>query len=809
MIRLSSSVVAACVVCVVACGGRSKVERPARTQGTAVSELRYRLAVNPNDHAARRQLGMNYAKAGSKGAALRELLRVHKVGRLERPSRQVLAGLLEQRAKARLASASLGALGDLRQLRKLAPKRAIPLSLRVQAHALRALALLNHTVPDRRREGRGLVNELMALAPQHPLAALGDARRDTKTLARAVRWLAKRGALRLVLRVGKQYWGRGGRDPQVVAEWLRAHNWWHGTNDRPSVLVTDAMARQGLRVCDIARTPDEFGCGLELDAIAASATRATSLLRRSRQLSWSTGEPRQAAGWTVIALRAWLFGQADGWLSELASRVDIKAVASRADEVPAYARATILRAAGQPKLAGVALSRALALPGLSAEQRAVVMVEAAIQGRATDAKRLAVADHSGQLEWRAALVTARVLDNENQLLARAPAADAAAYLTATGRVGAAWKRHTPAGRRRAHARYARWWHSLSAAAQVRTATMAAWPAVPAPQLRVPGLGSADLLAHGHTAQFVGAGTGAALSRIAAAYASDPAVADRLAGEYADRGVDLGSRATALAALFRGLGDVKRANAWLALLTRANPDDWRASMAAGVSAAEAGELRVAQLRFVAAAAWSGDPGRVRLHGARVFARVGKYVEALGEARAALRHTAVGEQQPVFRLIVEASLRRGRVADAARTAAHWVARMPKAFRAATRQQLVTRWPALRDRLPGPRRAPWAPGRSADPSDVASALVAGTRARLALARAWNPHDVRAAAALLSLLPSRRRAPAVGELLAAVMYRWERGGTVSTATVSQLIVGLQQVRATAVAELVRAETRRLAKLR
>lgn len=780
------------VVALCACGGPSRHATTPVSDGDTLATLRYRLAVNPKDRAARIGLGLLYARTHMRRAALRELDKAHKVSALRGQARRTLAELLLVRAKARIAAHALGGAADLHRAVTLAPALKPPAQLRASAMATSALALLNSSDADRRKRGREQVERLLALAPHHPLAAVAapdDA--NAAALGAAVRWLHARGARRLVLQLGNAYVKRGGRDAAVIRPWLRAFNWWHGANTRPDLLLMNELARAQIRVCDIARLPNDYGCNHELKRIAASAERSRRLLARARQLFWYDADPRDAGPWAIISLRAWLFGGADGWLAELSRRVDVHAVVAAPAQIPLYARATLLRAAGNSEAAARALTAALArADSLSGAQRAVVLVEAALQHRrAWVTRALTRLKFDGALGWRAALVVARVYRREVAVLERAPKQYARSYLLASGRLGPAAGLDDDAA---AQLRFTRWWQALASAPSVRRQTVARWRTLgslaTAPSAPVTALGSVDLLATEATARLVRAGQGSALARIATTYAKDRAVADRLAQQFADGGLRVGPRAAALAALFAQLGDPQRVRRWGNAVVAANPQSWRHLVTGAVANAIGGQPRLARVRFLAAASRAPDPGAVKLLAAQTFVRLGAPVDALVEARTAIRHTAPGEAQAVYQVIIAASLKLHRIDDAARTARRWIADTPAPFRAAARDYVVTTWPVLAARLPGARRRPQAPGRRGDESDVAAALAAGTTARLDAARLWNPYDTRATAALIAKLtaPTPRRRALTGQLLASVLVRWEQGGRVAPKVMAALTTAL-----------------------
>lgn len=785
------------------CGGSVRSADKPVSAISSLSELRYRLAVNPRDRAARVRLGELYARTGRRRAALRELDTANKASSLQRRPRQLLAHLLLARARARVDAGVVGGAADLERALRLHPGLRPPPRLRAAAEAIEALALLNSSDEDRRKQGRARIARVLDIEADHPLAAVRTpAKASQAALASAIRWLHSRGARRLVLQLGNHYVRRGGRDAAVIVPWVHAYNWWHGASERPSLLLMRELVGAGVDVCDIARQPDDYGCGRQLNRIAASAERSWRLLRRARQLHWFTSDPDQAGPWTILSLRAWLFGEARSWLGELARRVDLDTVVAHPGQIPLYARATVLRAIGHDQPANLALLAALAgAARMTPPQRAVVLVEAAIQGKQAAAAKLLAASDFDDLGWRAALVVARVLRREAKVVARAPASAVQRYLLATGRLGPAAAR-APSDRA-AQLRLARWSRALRNAPLTRKQTLARWQPLGAGKSALPPatqLGGADLLASRATARMVRAGHGAALTRVAAAYAKDRAVADRLAQQFADAGLRVRPRAAALSQLFGQLGDATRALRWGNAVVAANPASWRHLVDGAVAAALADKPRLARLRFIDAASRAPDPGAVRLLAAQTFLRVGKPVDALIESRSALRHTAPGEAQAVLRVIIAASLKLGRTADAVRTARRWIADTPAAFRPAARAYLAGAWLRLTKQLGAPRRVFAAPGRQADPSDAITAPSQGTAA-LESARRWNPHDVIAATRLLAKLPATdsRRYALAGQLLARILVRMEQGRRVGNAVAGVLAISLEGLNAPAVAAALR----------
>ncbi|HWM86192.1 MAG TPA: hypothetical protein VNO33_10155, partial [Kofleriaceae bacterium] len=139
------------------------------------------------------------------------------------------------------------------------------------------------------------------------------------------------------------------------------------------------------------------------------------------------------------------------------------------------------------------------------------------------------------------------------------------------------------------------------------------------------------------------GVTAGLGAVARAYLRDPALADRLAGEFADGAPALGQRGPLLVELFARLGDPARAWQWAERVSASSPDHAPYLLAAGLAAAATGDVARADVFFVRGAAASGDAGAASLLAARGFLAVSRPLAALTAARRAFDLTAPGEPE----------------------------------------------------------------------------------------------------------------------------------------------------------------------
>ncbi|HEY0475911.1 MAG TPA: hypothetical protein VGD37_00220 [Kofleriaceae bacterium] len=232
-----------------------------------------------------------------------------------------------------------------------------------------------------------------------------------------------------------------------------------------------------------------------------------------------------------------------------------------------------------------------------------------------------------------------------------------------------------------------------------------------------------------------------LREIAAAFAREPAIADRLARDAIAGAVDAAAMHATIASLFDAIGDPARARvAWQAAVD-ASPEP---AFVRGLAEAQArqGDGDAALITATAAAAASGDPAIVWTAVAQALAGSGRYVHALDAARSAIELAGPEALPAALDVAIAASRALGRDGQAARLAAQ-------------RARVAPAGGGLGDR---------------DPTDGAAALEAHRRgasadtvARLWVASRWNPRDVELRAALLAAVPAGdpRRAVIAGELV------------------------------------------------
>lgn len=260
--------------------------------------------------------------------------------------------------------------------------------------------------------------------------------------------------------------------------------------------------------------------------------------------------------------------------------------------------------------------------------------------------------------------------------------------------------------------------------------------------RAPFAGDARAEAAAHHASLAVAGTAGidALRAIAAAFARDPAIADRLARDAVAGASDAAAMHATLGALFDAIGDPARARAaWQAAVdASAEPAFLR-----GLAEAEArgGDGDAALVTATSAAAASGDPAVVWTAIARALAGSGRYVHALEAARSAIDLAGPETIAAALESAIAASRALGRDAQAQALAGQRAHVAPAG--------------GLGDR---------------DPTDAVAALEAyrrqpgtATVAQLWVASRWNPRDVELRAALIAAVPAGdpRRAVIAGELV------------------------------------------------
>ena len=252
----------------------------------------------------------------------------------------------------------------------------------------------------------------------------------------------------------------------------------------------------------------------------------------------------------------------------------------------------------------------------------------------------------------------------------------------------------------------------------------------------------------------------ALAEVAEGYFLDPAVADRRAGDFVDGVPYIGQRGPMVAALFLALGDPDRARLWWQRIVALSPrhPDHVYEFAAALAAAGDGEA--AAVRFVAAAALSGDPGHTSLRAARELLATGHGVLALSAGRRALSITAPVRRAPVYRVLARAMTELGRDDEAAEMLAR--------SRPARRREPASASPEGALDGPGPVRNPrWYPDDEWLHQQLAERAAPGSREREAamatlLALALEPSLERVEDGETVVVP--------GELPAVRARRWDR---------------------------------------
>ncbi|HTE50695.1 MAG TPA: hypothetical protein VK698_07490 [Kofleriaceae bacterium] len=544
-----------------------------------------------------------------------------------------------------------------------------------------ALAALRRADRPGRRDAARLLARAERLAPRDSRLAWRDpAAADLADVGAAGAWLADGGARRAALDVYREYVRRGGRGSDHLRRYLLLHRWWFGDRERPGPALLEEMRAERFDLCAAARAVDEIGCAGSLARAAENDPPAAEAIRRlASARGWRATDPSVAGAWALVALRAWLDGRVGSWEAEVSARVDLTAVLGdrgREGRIPVEARATLLRASGRAAQARAALDRAAErAASLSPEARALLVAEAAAQGRgeaAVDA--LLRAGPASPTAWQAALVAARRTGpgglREAALCDAAPVAAARAHLRRSGELGALAARFPSPEHLAALARWREAMASsgadrLAAAAtelEARWRRLAAGSPVPArrPERLALPLGVVDP----HRVALAGAVV-ADLERVTRAYLRDPALADRLAGGFADGEVAVGQRGPLLVDLFARLGDPARALDWAERVLASSPDHAPYLLLAGLAAASAGDAARADVYFVRGAGASGDTGAASLLAARGFLAASLTLPALTAARRAFDLTAPGEPEhaQAIELAAHSLDRLGRRADAA--------------------------------------------------------------------------------------------------------------------------------------------------
>jgi hypothetical protein len=728
-----------------------------------VLELRLALARDPEDGSSHLALAELLERRGQPRAAIRHYEQARRHGRLAPADRRTLARLLLARGRRRLALGDPDAAGDLDAARGLDRALVVPAVERGEACFLAAAAVLRR---DRRdRAARRWLECGRALRPGDPRGALlAPASAPLPDLARSVIWLLRAGARRAALDGARWYVQRGGRERSVLDGWVALEQWWGG------VAVVERLRPRprelGLSACLSTLDPDEPACVAELPLLARDADRALRLWWRAERLHWRATDPRSLESWTLVALRAWLQGEAPSLAAAVSRRVDLAALAATPEALAGAgaARATLLRAGGRLAAAHGALATALATrqeSGADVARAALLWAEAALQGRGDEVvdwmEEVLAAAGPEPLAWLVAITAARaaaVLDGSSRLarqagpfLARAAPALRDRFLRQHGELGpwllygaagtagrrpgalTHWHRATgavPGGRR---ALLVRWQDWLPGAQAAFAALLAAGDA-PAPAAVDAGRIAAEL--------DLPAGAGVELADIARLYLHDPALAERRARDFVDGALLAMERAPAVAELLARLGDPGRAERFWQLAFAEHPAVPWLRYARGRAELAAGHHAAADIHFLRAAAASGDPGATSAAAAVEYLRRGAWLWALACGKRAAELSGRGLRQLPHTVLVEAMRALGRSAGADAALAELLAEVPPRFRDAARAELLT---AHRGPVPPALRGPgWRGTRDA----LLAALHRGAPVP-DWAAAYDPGDGELAAALL----------------------------------------------------------------
>ncbi len=612
-----------------ACAAPARPTPPVSSSG--IDHLRYRVGAHPHDVGAHLELARALAAAGSPGGALRHLQLVARNRTLGAADRTMLAELLAERARERVALADGGAIADVDRVRALKPHEPLPAGLERRALALAALAAL------RREDGRGAarwLDRLGTLAPDDArLAAADPAGASVNALGQAAWWAWHGGARRAALGLLERYWKEGGRDADFAELLARARYWWGGAAAL-DLLDRQAIAETGASLCAIAVSPDEPGCLGSLAGLVEDPATAHEIDRHAEAQHWRVRDGLQAAAWVQFALREHVSGHGRSWIAALSARVRPDALTG---PPPRFAAATLRRLAGDGAGARRALDRALAEAArMTPGQRSVLVAEAAAQHRSSATIDRLLSQRVSTEGWVVALLDdrARGRKEARPALREAPRGAWRRALRASGALSVL--AGAPGADRADRARAA---HLHGAVAAFGKRKQLAPEAV------------VSLLARPFFAD-------PDLSRIAGDFMRDPARADRTARAWADGAAAIGVRGPALAELFDRLGDPARALAWREQVARSSPEVSRYRLAVAIAAARVGDPDRALVELTLAANASGDAGPAYLAGARALLEAGSLPQALDAVRSAIGLLGPEEQLPALELARRATARLGR-------------------------------------------------------------------------------------------------------------------------------------------------------
>lgn len=691
---------------------------PAAEVAAAVDALRFRVASDPRDVLAHLELARLELVAGRPGAAIRHFAIARRNDALRPDDRVALGRLLVERFHARLAHGDGDAFRDLESAARLGGDLGSGpgVDLRAEAYFLAALSALRRGNRWGRRDGLDHLGEAAKLAPDDPRhAVVAPDRAPLESLAMAGAWLHRGGASKAARQALESYVTRGGREARALRAWVAARLWWG--EDRVASGLRGELIAAGVSACPFSWSGEPADSPLQVAAVDAPGCAGTLwavaigdpwyaelVVERAAAESWRIVDPDDAAAWSLIALRRWLagIGSFDD-RSEMLDRIDVAKVAS-SPELPVWAAPTLRRLAGDPTMVQ-ALDRALAASdGLESGQRLLLAAEAALAGRspAVVAELLAP-------------VTGPGLASDGWLLRfllAGPRSDSMAEILR--------KVTDPAVRRRLVRRH---------------------PAVAV----MPPRGGRDDRAVSTVGDVVSRDEVVALAGIVAGYFRDPTVADRRAGDFVDGAPYIGQRGPVVAGLFLALGEPGRARLWWQRVVAASPRHASHVHELGAALAAAGDGEAAAVRFVAAAALSGDTGHTSLRAADELLATGHTLLAIAAGRRALPITAPVRRAPVYRVLARAMTELGRDQEAAEMG---------------------------------RRGGLAPKVRASGSGSGDGLPDGQSALIRAAR-WNPDDERILQRLAerAALASEEREAAIAGLLALALQPGleasARGGT------------------------------------
>jgi hypothetical protein len=400
----------------------------------ARAELAFRIASHPGDLDARRALARLDQQHGRPASAIRHLLEVEKAGgplgpRWTTEDRRRLAHLLVRRAWHRAARFAPSAVDDLAHAAALG--ETIDPALQLRADQGLALAEMRHAATDVRARG---IERMASLLPRiAPDLATEQAARE-RLGAIAWRFGAKRAALEIL----EAWHAAGGTEPAARARLARARRWWSVPGGaRFDADLRDANIGGG----PVAPPPDPVTdhCLPAADAPSADCSPIAAfdapgwdldLLRASRR--WTpTSDPAEAAAWVVVTLRAALRGgdrdpAAGAWLALLRPRVE-----PMISGVAAWARPTLLRAAGRHDDAARALDSVVtsSSDGMAPGPALVLAAEAILAGLPSSTTRelLDAATPGPERDALAQMIDPRPLPTAGELADVVGAATAARF----------------------------------------------------------------------------------------------------------------------------------------------------------------------------------------------------------------------------------------------------------------------------------------------------------------------------------------------------------------------------------------------